>query len=429
MSKTRRLTMAQAIAEGIAQEMERDESVFVMGEDIGAYGGIFGATGGLLEKFGRERIMDTPISETAFIGAATGAAAAGMRPIVELMFVDFFGVCMDQIYNHLAKNTYMAGGNIKLPVVLTTAIGGGYNDAAQHSQCLYATFAHMPGLKVVVPSNAYDAKGLMIQAIRDDNPVMFMYHKGIMGLPWMAYFEGSTNEVPEAPYTLPFGQATAVREGKDLTHRHDQPDGAQGGARRRRAGANGDQRRGDRPAHAGAARSQRGVEVGRQDRAPAGRRRGLPRLRSQWRDRGHRRREPRHAEAQGTDQAPRRTQRSDPVQPAAGAVRDSAGERDRRGGEGLDEGPDARRRRSVSDVALPASAWEGVEAGVEALLDQWLVAVGDAVHAGQPLARVVLVKASLEVEAPSDGQVESILVAAGETFARGQPVAVFKEAP
>jgi len=217
MTATRKLTMAQAISEGIAQEMERDANVFVMGEDIGKYGGIFGATGGLLDKFGKDRIMDTPISETAFIGTATGAAAAGMRPIAELMFVDFFGVCMDQIYNHLAKNTYMAGGHIKLPVVLTTAIGGGYNDAAQHSQCLYATFAHMPGIKVVVPSNAYDAKGLMIQAIRDDNPVMFMYHKGIMGLPWMAYFEGSSNDVPEASYTIPFGQAKVVREGKDAT--------------------------------------------------------------------------------------------------------------------------------------------------------------------------------------------------------------------
>ena len=217
MTASRKLTMAQAISEGIAQEMERDANVFVMGEDIGKYGGIFGATGGLLDKFGKDRIMDTPISETAFIGTATGAAAAGMRPIVELMFVDFFGVCMDQIYNHLAKNTYMAGGNIKLPVVLTTAIGGGYNDAAQHSQCLYATFAHVPGIKVVVPSNAYDAKGLMIQAIRDDNPVMYMYHKGIMGLPWMAYFEGSSNEVPEAPYTVAFGLAKVVREGEDVT--------------------------------------------------------------------------------------------------------------------------------------------------------------------------------------------------------------------
>ena len=217
MKKNRILTMAQAISEGIAQEMTRDANVFVMGEDIGSYGGIFGATGGLLEKFGKDRIMDTPISETAFIGAATGAAAAGLRPIVELMFVDFFGVCMDQIYNHLAKNTYMSGGHVKLPVVLTTAIGGGYSDAAQHSQCLYGTFAHMPGIKVVVPSNAYDAKGLMIQAIRDDNPVMFMYHKGIMGLPWMAYFEGSSNAVPEEAYAIPFGQAKIVKEGADLT--------------------------------------------------------------------------------------------------------------------------------------------------------------------------------------------------------------------
>lgn len=217
MSTARILTMAQAISEGIAQEMSRDANVFVMGEDIGSYGGIFGATGGLLDKFGKERVMDTPISETAFIGAATGAAAAGLRPIVELMFVDFFGVCMDQIYNHLAKNTYMSGGHVKLPVVLTTDIGGGYSDAAQHSQCLYGTFAHIPGIKVVVPSNAYDAKGLMIAAIRDDNPVMFMYHKGIMGLPWMAYLEGSSNAVPEEAYVIPFGKARVLQEGSDIT--------------------------------------------------------------------------------------------------------------------------------------------------------------------------------------------------------------------
>jgi len=209
--------MAQAIAEAIGQEMERDPRVFVMGEDIGRYGGIFGATQGLLHRFGPDRIMDTPISETAFIGAATGAAAEGMRPIVELMFVDFFGVCMDQIYNHLAKNTYMSGGNVRLPVVIMTAIGGGYDDAAQHSQCLYGLFAHVPGLKIVVPSNAYDAKGLMVQAIRDDNPVMYFFHKGIMGLPWMAYFEGSTAPVPEESYTIPFGQARIAREGTDVT--------------------------------------------------------------------------------------------------------------------------------------------------------------------------------------------------------------------
>ncbi|GAB6276190.1 MAG: alpha-ketoacid dehydrogenase subunit beta [Rectinema sp.] len=217
MSNERELTMAKAIAEAISQEMERDQHVFVMGEDVGVYGGIFGATQGLLSKFGPERIMDTPISETAFIGAATGAAAEGMRPIVELMFVDFFGVCMDQIYNHLAKNTYMSGGNLHLPVVLTTAIGGGYGDAAQHSQCLYSVFAHIPGLKIVVPSTAYDAKGLMIEAIRDDNPVMYFFHKGLMGLGWMRYPERSVNVVPERSYTIPFGKADVKRPGTDIT--------------------------------------------------------------------------------------------------------------------------------------------------------------------------------------------------------------------
>ena len=216
-ASTRRLNTSKAMAEAIAQEMRANPEVFYMGEDVGSYGGIFGSTGGLLDEFGPTRVIDTPISETGFIGAAIGAATEGMRPIVELMFVDFFGVCFDQIYNHIAKNHYMSGGACKVPLVITTGIGGGYNDAAQHSQCLYSIFAHVPGLKVVVPSNAYDAKGLMTSAIRDDNPVVFLYHKGIMGLSWMSYFEGSTNEVPEAQYTIPFGQARVVREGRDLT--------------------------------------------------------------------------------------------------------------------------------------------------------------------------------------------------------------------
>lgn len=216
-STKRKLTTSKAVAEAIAQEMERDPSVFVMGEDIAIYGGIFGATSGLLDKFGPDRVMDTPISETAFIGAAIGAAVAGMRPIVELMFVDFFGVCMDQIYHHMAKLHYKTGGEVKVPAVVMTAIGGGYSDSVAHSQVLYATFAHLPGIKVVVPSTPYDAKGLMISSIRDNNPVMYFFHKGIMGLGWMEHNPRATGEVPEEPYTTPIGKADIKREGKDVT--------------------------------------------------------------------------------------------------------------------------------------------------------------------------------------------------------------------
>lgn len=209
--------MQKAIAEGIFQEMDVDASVFVMGEDVGVYGGIFGSTEGLLAKFGPNRIIDTPISETGFIGAAVGAAINGMRPIVELMFVDFFGVCMDQIYNNMAKIHYFSGGNIKVPVVLTTAVGGGYSDAGQHSQTLWGMFAHLPGMKVVVPSSAYDAKGLMISAIRDDNPVVYMFHKGALGLGWMVNNPRATGPVPVEPYEVPIGEARVAREGSDVT--------------------------------------------------------------------------------------------------------------------------------------------------------------------------------------------------------------------
>lgn len=213
----RKLPMYKAISEAISLEMEKDNNVFVMGEDIGIYGGIFGATNGLLEKFGPERVKDTPISESAFIGAALGAAAKGMRPIVELMFVDFFGVAMDQLYNHIAKVHYMSDGQVKMPLVIMTAMGGGYGDAAQHSQCLYSLFAHIPGLKVVIPSNSYDAKGLMASAIRDNNPVMYFFHKGIMGLGWITPLDEAIKEVPEEAYTIPFGKANIVKEGNDIT--------------------------------------------------------------------------------------------------------------------------------------------------------------------------------------------------------------------
>jgi acetoin:2,6-dichlorophenolindophenol oxidoreductase subunit beta len=214
---TRRLSTSKAMVEAIAQEMERDPSVFYMGEDVGAYGGIFGSTTGLLDQFGPDRIIDTPISETAFVGLGIGAAVEGMRPIVEVMFTDFMGVCLDQIYNHMAKIHFESGGNVKVPMVLTMAAGGGYSDGAQHSQCLWGTLAHLPGMKVVVPSNPADAKGLMTSAIRDENPVVYIFHKGIMGLAWMAKNARSVDEVPDGEHVVPIGKARVARTGSDIT--------------------------------------------------------------------------------------------------------------------------------------------------------------------------------------------------------------------
>jgi pyruvate dehydrogenase E1 component beta subunit len=213
----RELTMSRAMVEAIATEMRDNDEVFYMGEDVADYGGIFDSTQGLREEFGYDRVMDVPISETAYLGAAVGAAQEGMRPIAELMFVDFFGVAMDQIYNQMAKNTYMSGGNVSVPMVLTAAVGGTYNDAAQHSQTLYGTFAHVPGMKIVVPSTAYEAKGLMHNAIRDDDPVMYMFHKRLMGIGWLPAPDGPKTPVPEAEYTIPFGSADVKREGADVT--------------------------------------------------------------------------------------------------------------------------------------------------------------------------------------------------------------------
>jgi pyruvate dehydrogenase E1 component beta subunit len=209
--------MSKAMVEAVAHEMRENEEVFYMGEDVADYGGIFDSTEGLLDEFGYDRVMDVPISETAYIGSAVGAAMQGMRPIAELMFVDFFGVGMDQIYNFMAKNAYMSGGNVSVPMVLTAAVGGTYNDAAQHSQTLYGTFSHLPGMKVVVPSTAYDAKGLMHNAIRDDDPVVYLFHKRLMGIGWMPAPDGPQTPVPEEDYTIPFGSADVKREGDDVT--------------------------------------------------------------------------------------------------------------------------------------------------------------------------------------------------------------------
>ncbi|AYH45357.1 alpha-ketoacid dehydrogenase subunit beta [Azoarcus sp. DN11] len=213
----RRSTYQQAINEALDQEMGRDPRVIIMGEDNAggagapgeedAWGGVLGVTKGLFHKY-PGRVLDTPISESGYVGAAVGAACNGLRPVAELMFVDFIGVCFDQIYNQAAKFRYMFGGKAETPVVIRAMYGAGFRAAAQHSQCLYNMFTHIPGLKVVVPSNPYDAKGLLIQSIRDNDPVIFLEHKVLYTM------EG---DVPEESYTVPFGEANVAREGDDVT--------------------------------------------------------------------------------------------------------------------------------------------------------------------------------------------------------------------
>ncbi|MGQ9459857.1 MAG: alpha-ketoacid dehydrogenase subunit beta [Candidatus Bathyarchaeaceae archaeon] len=205
----RRITYRDALHEALREEMLRDKTVFLLGEDIGRYWeGAFRVTKGLAAEFGDERVRDTPISESAIIGVAVGAAITGMRPIAEIMFGDLSALAMDQIANQAAKMRYMFGGQAKVPVVIRTPFGAGVNIAAHHSQSLEAWFMHVPGLKIVMPSTPYDAKGLLKTAIREDNPVMFFEHKLLYPV------EG---EVPEEVYTIPFGVADVKREGKDVT--------------------------------------------------------------------------------------------------------------------------------------------------------------------------------------------------------------------
>lgn len=204
----REITYLEAVREAMTQEMERDERVFIIGEDIGQYGGAFGATFGMLEQFGPERILDTPITELGLTGAATGAALVGMRPIAEIMFMDFITLASEQLVNQAAKLRFMFGGRATVPLVLRTPSGSGTGAAEQHSQSLENWFVHIPGLKVVQPTTPYDAKGLLIGAIRDDNPVVFIEQKLLYK---------TKGEVPEEPYTIPLGQADVKRDGRDLT--------------------------------------------------------------------------------------------------------------------------------------------------------------------------------------------------------------------
>ncbi len=202
------ITYAEAIREAIGQAMETDDSVFMLGEDIGIYGGAFGVSGDLYQRFGKDRILDTPISELGIVGAAVGAALVGMKPIVEIQFSDFTAQAMDQIVNQAAKIHFMLGGELSVPMVLRAPSGSGTGAAAQHSQSLETWFAHVPGLKVVMPSSPYDAKGLLLAALDDPNPVIVLEHKLLYK---------TSGHVPEEQYRIPIGTSNRVREGDAIT--------------------------------------------------------------------------------------------------------------------------------------------------------------------------------------------------------------------
>ena len=204
----REITYVKAFTESLMQLMAEDESVVVIGEDVAQYGGVFHAFDGLLKTYGEKRVIDTPISEMGFIGMGVGAAARGLRPVCDLMFFDFIGVCLDQLYNQAAKLKFMFGGDVTVPLTLTTAGGAGLSAGPQHSQSLEAWLAHVPGLKVVLPSSPYDVKGLMVAAVRDDNPTVVILNKRMLG---------TKGPVPEEIYEIPLGQANTVRSGRDAT--------------------------------------------------------------------------------------------------------------------------------------------------------------------------------------------------------------------
>ncbi len=204
----REINYGQAISEAMHEEMARDSSVIILGEDMGVMGSVFGLTKGFMDEFGAHRVIDTPISEAGFTGMAVGAAMRGLRPIVELMYVDFAPICFDPIVNQAAKMRYMTGGQVKVPLVIRAPGGAGRRNAGQHSQSFEALFTHIPGLKVVAPSTPYDAKGLLKSAIREDDPVMFLEHKILYA---------QKGEVPEEEYLIPLGKADVKRSGKDVT--------------------------------------------------------------------------------------------------------------------------------------------------------------------------------------------------------------------
>jgi len=399
---TRELSYAEAIREALAQAMQADERVFLFGEDVGVYGGAFGVSGDLFHRFGPDRVIDTPISELGIAGAAVGAAITGMKPVLELQFSDFVTLAMEQIVNQAAKIHFMFGGKATVPMVVRLPGGSGTGAAAQHSQSLEAWFAHVPGLKVVQPSTPHDAKGLLLAAIDDPNPVLIFEHKLLYK---------TRGPVPEDPYRVPIGKAAVRRAGHDLTIV-----GSSIMSIRAVAASRGEhRRRGHRPALAPPDRSDDNRRQRAQD-APA-----ADRLRRRQ-DHGHRRRDlgdDRRKRcvrfSRRADRAARRRRRAAALQSGARKGGGPAGGRHRRRG----SPPGPRRTRLMPiEVILPKVDMD-MDDGI---ITEWKVAPGDRVRQGQILFDIETNKSVMEVESPGSGVIRDLAPITGEPVAVGTVV-------